>query len=100
MANIISFSALKLPDGGAKLKAKLEQIETLLNSTNDISDKVSDMSISDKLDIRKETVLRSNKPFDTHATNLLRAHDSDHVSNRFFFVNVNTKLFIRQEQYV
>lgn len=77
-------SALKLPDGGAKLKAKLEQISTILKNentlTNSITNKVSGLSLSDKVNVRKETVLRSSNQTAGHSSNLLRAHDSDHVS--------------------
>ncbi|CAO3636603.1 unnamed protein product [Mucor fragilis] len=68
---------LKLPDGGVKLKAKLEQIESLLKAqqTNqdNITDKVSGLSLNDKPDIRKATVLRSSQA-EIHPENLLRAH--------------------------
>ncbi|CAO3656017.1 unnamed protein product [Mucor hiemalis] len=74
--------ALKLPDGGAKLKAKLDQINTILKNentiTNGITDKVSGLSLSDKINVRKETVLRSNRTVE-QPSNLLRAHDSDHT---------------------
>jgi hypothetical protein len=77
---------LRLPDGGAKLRAKLEEIKSILNSENTltkgITDKVSGLSLNEKLDIRKETVIRSNNVQEVHAHNLLRAHDADeqHVS--------------------
>lgn len=93
--------ALKLPDGGAKLKAKLEEISHMLNNKDDITNKVSSMSLSDnKVDVRKETVLRSNKTSDTHQTNLLRAHDSDHVSKIYIYINKHiSNSFYRQEQH-
>lgn len=80
-------SNLKLPDGGAKLKAKLEQIKSLLEaqqaSESNITDKVSGLSLNDKPDIRRATVLRSSQA-EIHAENLLRAHptqsQSSHVS--------------------
>ncbi|KAL9557348.1 hypothetical protein MBANPS3_001422 [Mucor bainieri] len=69
---------LKLPDGGAKLKAKLEQIKSLLEQVqqadeSNISDKVSGLSLNEKPDIRKATVLRSSQA-EVHPENLLRAH--------------------------
>ncbi|KAI8636548.1 hypothetical protein BD408DRAFT_454568 [Parasitella parasitica] len=68
---------LKLPDGGAKLKAKLKQLEALLDAqqvnANVISDKVSELSLHEKPDVRKATVLRSNQT-QVHSDNLLRAH--------------------------
>ncbi|KAI7869837.1 uncharacterized protein EV154DRAFT_530428 [Mucor mucedo] len=72
---------LHLPDGGAKLRAKIEQINAILNNentaTNSITNKVSGLSLNEKLDIRKETIVRSNQVQDVHAHNLLRAHDAD-----------------------
>jgi hypothetical protein len=63
-------SNLKLPDGGAKLKAKLEKIDQLLSQKNVITDKVP---LSDKIDIRKESLLRSSNT-EVQPSNLLRAH--------------------------
>jgi len=70
-------SNLKLPDGGAKLKAKLEQIQSLLEAQqaneSNITDKVSGLSLNEKPDIRKATVLRSSQA-EVHPESLLRAH--------------------------
>lgn len=81
------FSTLKLPDGGAKLKLKLEQIKSLLdasedNLTNRITDKVSEMSLSEKPNVRKETLLRSNNISD-QPSKLLKAttHDGMEQAN-------------------
>lgn len=100
------YSALKLPDGGAKLKAKLDQINTILKNentiTNGITDKVSGLSLSDKINVRKETVLRSNRTVE-QPSNLLRAHDSDHVciyEARFFFFCISDSLFCMQTRTV
>lgn len=80
---------MKLPDGGAKLKAKLQDIEALLyanNSANSITERVSEMSLDEKHDIRTETVLRSNN-MAVPPSNLLRAHsqqiEPDHVSPKY-----------------
>lgn len=86
------YSNLKLPDGGAKLKAKLEQIKSLLEAqkvdANNITDKVSGLSLNEKPDIRKETVLRSNQT-EVHPANLLRAHPTDNhmVTNQLSHVS-------------
>lgn len=86
-------STLHLPDGGAKLRAKIEQINAILNNentaTNSITNKVSGLSLNEKLDIRKETIVRSNQVQDVHAHNLLRAHDADeqHVGFHFLLKN-------------
>lgn len=85
-SQLLMYSALHLPDGGAKLRAKLEQITAILNNedtaANIITNKVSGLSLNEKMDIRKETIVRSNNVQEVHAHNLLRAHDADeqHVS--------------------
>lgn len=62
---------MKLPDGGSKLKTKLEQIEQLLSSsTHSITDKVSNLSLNNK----KESLLRSTNT-NVQPSNLLRAHN-------------------------
>jgi hypothetical protein len=65
---------MRLPDGGAKLKAKLQDIQTLLNasrSTNSITNKVSELS----LDEQPKVV------YDNHTSvppsNLLRAQHAE-----------------------
>jgi hypothetical protein len=88
---------LSLPDGGAKLKAKLAQINSLLKgddmSTSSITSRVSEMSLdqSKRRDVRRETVDHANDiakldQADTH-TNLLRANsidiDQEHVNTTF-----------------
>lgn len=57
------------------------------------------------MDIRKETIVRSNHVQEVHAHNLLRAHDADeqHVSLYFFIISMRllTHHFLcRQEQHV
>lgn len=78
------YSTLKLPDGGAKLKAKLEQIKSLLETnnntenkdvTNGITGRVSEMSLNKKPDIRKETLLRSNEVNGQPSKLLRSSHD-------------------------
>ena len=87
-----SYSNLKLPDGGTKLKSKLEQIKSLLEAqkvnANNITDKVSGLSLNDKVDIRKETVLRSSQT-EVYPANLLRAHPTDNhmVTNQLSHVS-------------
>ncbi|KAI8091085.1 uncharacterized protein B0P05DRAFT_584206 [Gilbertella persicaria] len=61
---------LTLPDGGAKLKAKLAQLESLLK--NSLSDKVSELSLNDTLDVRQKTLIQSNQQ--QTPIQLLRAH--------------------------
>ncbi|KAG2231279.1 hypothetical protein BDF21DRAFT_466145 [Thamnidium elegans] len=77
---------LKLPDGGAKLRHKLAQIQSIMNNentiANGITEKVSGLSLNEKLDVRRETVLRSNNVQEVHAHNLLRAHDADEQHTR------------------
>ncbi|KAI9476577.1 MAG: hypothetical protein EXX96DRAFT_485149, partial [Benjaminiella poitrasii] len=76
-------SNLKLPDGGAKLKMKLEQIKTLLNNQNAIINKVSELSLDDKVNVRKETIERSNNvSTDVHPTNLLRVNLTKSTESR------------------
>ncbi|KAG1042941.1 hypothetical protein G6F43_011775 [Rhizopus delemar] len=67
---------IKLPDGGAKLKLKLEQIEKALAATENTSNlarRVSDMSIADRPNTRKEALLHANN-YPTESHKLLRAH--------------------------
>lgn len=74
---VITFiSTIKLPDGGAKLKLKLEQIEKALEATENTSNlarRVSDMSIADRPNTRKEALLHANN-YPTESHKLLRAH--------------------------
>ncbi|KAI8372142.1 hypothetical protein BD560DRAFT_434438 [Blakeslea trispora] len=83
---------LKLPDGGAKLKAKLAELEVLMKQS--LTDKVSGLSLNNhKVNVRQQTLERSNQT--PMSTNLLRAHkDStlEHVSQltkkKFSLVNL------------
>ncbi|KAL7316751.1 hypothetical protein PS15m_003201 [Mucor circinelloides] len=96
---------LKLPDGGAKLKAKLEQIKSLLEaqqaSESNIADKVSGLSLDDKPDIRRATVLRSSQA-EIHAENLLRAHptqsQSSHAGTRMMSLEESMQLQEAQQK--
>ncbi|KAI8350336.1 hypothetical protein EDC96DRAFT_297555 [Choanephora cucurbitarum] len=64
---------LKLPDGGAKLKAKLAELEVLMKQS--LTDKVSELSLNDhKVNIRQQTLERSKQT--PMSTNLLRAHSA------------------------
>ncbi|KAI7901340.1 uncharacterized protein BX663DRAFT_514161 [Cokeromyces recurvatus] len=76
--NMLNNNSLKLPDGGAKLKAKLEQIKCLLDDQNAIANKVSELSLDDKINVRQETIDRSNNISpQVHSTKLLKAHSLD-----------------------
>ncbi|KAF1797693.1 hypothetical protein V8B55DRAFT_1513965 [Mucor lusitanicus] len=94
---------LKLPDGGAKLKAKLEQIKSLLQAQqaneDNITDKVSGLSLNDKPDIRKATVLRSSQA-EIHPENLLRAHptQSSHAGTRMMSLEESMQLQEAQQK--
>lgn len=58
---------------------------------NGITEQVSGLSLNEKLDVRRETLLRSNKVEEAHAHNLLRAHDADeqHVSLKKLTYNLS-----------
>ncbi|KAG1148298.1 hypothetical protein G6F37_005937 [Rhizopus arrhizus] len=73
---MLNNATIKLPDGGAKLKLKLEQIEKALaatENTSNLTQRVSDMSIADRPNTRKEALLHANK-YPTESHKLLRAH--------------------------
>ncbi|KAI9283210.1 hypothetical protein BY458DRAFT_3499 [Sporodiniella umbellata] len=71
--SILNNSTIQLPDGGAKLKAKLEQIKKVQNSRNDtLTQKVSEMSLSDRPNSRKDILDHATSPKDAHT--LLKPH--------------------------
>ncbi|PHZ13262.1 uncharacterized protein RHIMIDRAFT_130931 [Rhizopus microsporus ATCC 52813] len=83
---ILNNSGIKLPDGGSKLKAKLEQIEEALKNTENtsLSKRVSELSINDRPNTRKEVLIHANKSASSQENQqshkLLRSH-SDMVSS-------------------
>ena len=80
--NAIQPSNLKLPDGGAKLKAKLAELEVLMKQS--LTDKVSELSLNDhKVNIRQQTLERSKQT--PMSTNLLRAHSAKDVSKEMVY---------------
>lgn len=76
---------IKLPDGGAKLKAKIEQIGKVLakaKNTANLTQKVSELSINDRPNSRKEILHYANNAKEAHT--LLRPHSepSSNVSKK------------------
>ncbi|CEP09940.1 hypothetical protein [Parasitella parasitica] len=91
---------LKLPDGGRKLKIKLEQLKALLDAqqtnANAIIDSVSALSLYEKPSARKAIVLQSSQP---HASskNLLRAHPLSNNRNTTAKIPHSTQMISLEE---
>ncbi|CAO3699793.1 unnamed protein product [Rhizopus stolonifer] len=80
---ILNNQTIKLPDGGAKLKAKIEQIGKVLTNaknTANLTQKVSELSLHDCPNSRKEILHYADNAKEAHT--LLRPHSEPSSNTR------------------